>query len=176
MLALPWLCAAGYKDDVDNAKELFKSTFVDKATRSFRPPEPDATPNASLDNNIDVQVCDNDDVFCMVNVGSLNHDIKNGVNVVLNTTTLGDLANKAFKEWISLKVDWLAWLLNKQKLDEIDKSKVCASNWIYVSEVIDVSQWWHKNGVHHHFAKCIVMRHLGALDSNGLQECVFSGL
>jgi hypothetical protein len=34
-LALPWLCAAGYKDNVDNAKELFKSALVDEATHSF---------------------------------------------------------------------------------------------------------------------------------------------
>jgi hypothetical protein len=84
------------------------------------------------------------------------------------------LANEAFKEWILLKVDWLAWLLNEQKLDEIDKSKVCLGNWIYVSEVVDVSQWWHKNGVHHHLAERIAARHLGAPDSNGLQERVFS--
>jgi hypothetical protein len=71
-------------------------------------------------------------------------------------------------------VDWLAWLLNEQKLDEIDKSKVCSSNWIYVSEVVDVSQWWRKNGVHHHLAERIAARHLGAPDSNSLQECVFS--
>jgi len=35
MLALPWLCAVGYKDDIDNAKELFKSAFVDEAMCSF---------------------------------------------------------------------------------------------------------------------------------------------
>jgi len=70
-LALPWLCAAGYKDNVDNAKELFKSALVDEATRSFRPPEPDAMCNVPLDDDdIDVQVCDDDDVFGMVNVGS----------------------------------------------------------------------------------------------------------
>jgi hypothetical protein len=68
----------------------------------------------------------------------------------------------------------LAWLLNKQKLDEIDKNKVRSGNWIYVSEVVDVSQWWRKNGVHHRLAEHIVARHLGAPNSNGLQECVFS--
>jgi hypothetical protein len=51
---------------------------------------------------------------------------------------LGDLANEAFKEWISLKVDWLAWLLNERKLDKIDKSKVRAGNWIYVNEIVNV--------------------------------------
>jgi len=71
-------------------------------------------------------------------------------------------------------VDWLAWLLNEQKLDEIDKSKVRSGNWIYVSEVVDVSQWWRKNGVHHRLAKHIAARHLGAPDSNGLQERMFS--
>jgi hypothetical protein len=84
------------------------------------------------------------------------------------------LANEAFKEWILLKVDWLAWLLNEQKLDEIDKSKVRSGNWIYISKVVDVSQWWRKNGVHHRLAERIAARHLGALDSNGLQERVFS--
>jgi hypothetical protein len=71
-------------------------------------------------------------------------------------------------------VDWLAWLLNEQKLDEIDKSKVRSSNWIYVSEVINVSQWWRKNGVHHRLTKRIATQHLGAPNSNGLQERVFS--
>jgi len=66
-LALPWLCAARYKDNVDNAKEFFKSALIDEATRSFRPPEPDAPPD---NDDIDVQVCDDDDVFNMVNVGS----------------------------------------------------------------------------------------------------------
>ncbi len=75
----------------------------------------------------------------MVNVGSLGQDIKSRANVILDTTTLGDLANEAFKEWISLKVDWSAWLLNEQKLDEIDKNKVRAGNWIYINEVVDVS-------------------------------------
>jgi hypothetical protein len=53
-------------------------------------------------------------------------------------------------------------------LDEIDKSKVRLGNWIYVSEVVDVSQWWRKNGVHHRLAERIATRHLGAPDSNGL--------
>jgi len=139
-LALPWLCVVGYKDNVDNAKELFKSALVDEATCSFRPPKLDAMRNVSLDDDdVDVQVCDDDDVFSMVNVGSPSQDIESKANVVLNTTTPSDLVNKAFKEWILLKVDWLAWLLNKQKLDEIDKSKVRSSNWIYVNKVVDVS-------------------------------------
>jgi len=112
-LALPWLCAAGYKDNVDNAKELFKSVLVDEATRSFQPPEPDAMRNVPLNDDVDVQVCDDDDVFGMVNVGSLSHDIESKASVALNIATLSDLANEAFKEWILLKVDWLAWLLNK---------------------------------------------------------------
>jgi hypothetical protein len=53
-LALSWLCAVGYKDDVDNAKELFKSILVDEATHSFWPPEPDATPNESPDDDVNV--------------------------------------------------------------------------------------------------------------------------
>jgi len=70
-LALPWLCAAGYKDNVDNSKKLFKSALVDEATRSFWPPELDAMRNVPLDDDdINVQVCNNDDVFSMVNVGS----------------------------------------------------------------------------------------------------------
>jgi hypothetical protein len=70
-LALPWLCATGYKDNVDNAKELFKSALVDEATCSFQPSEPDTMCNVPLDDDdIDVQVCDDDDVFGMVNVGS----------------------------------------------------------------------------------------------------------
>jgi hypothetical protein len=73
-LALPWLCVARYKDNVDNAKEFFKFAFVNKATCLFRPPEPDAMPKVSLDDgdNVDVQVCDDDDVFGMVNVNSPN--------------------------------------------------------------------------------------------------------
>jgi hypothetical protein len=174
-LALPWLCAAGYKDNVDNAKELFKFALVDEATCSFRPLEPDAMCNVALDDDdIDVQVCDDDDVFGMVNVGSPSQDIESRASAALNTATPSDLANEAFKEWILLKVDWLAWLLNEQKLDEIDKSKVRSGNWIYISKVVDVSQWWRKNGVHHRLAERIAARHLGALDSNGLQERVFS--
>ncbi|CAM6073381.1 unnamed protein product, partial [Sphagnum tenellum] len=103
-----------YKDNVDNAKELFKFALVDEATRSFRPPEPDAMRNVPLDD---------DDIH---------------------------------------------------KLDEINKSKVCSGNWIYVSEVVDVSQGWRKNGVHHRLAQRIAAQHLGAPDSNGLQERVFS--
>jgi hypothetical protein len=90
------------------------------------------------DDDIDVQVCDDDDVFGMVNVGSPSQDIENRASAV-SIATPSDLANETFKEWILLKVDWLAWLLNEQKLDEIDKSKVRSSNWIYVSEVVDVS-------------------------------------
>jgi hypothetical protein len=173
-LALPWLCAARYKDNVDNAKELFKFALVDEATHSFRPPEPDAMRNVALDDDdVDVQVCDNDDVFGMVNVGSPSQDIESRANATLNTTTPSDLANEAFKEWILLKVDWLAWLLNEQKLDEINKSKVRSGNGIYVSEVVDVSQWWRKNGVHHRLAERIATWHLGAPDSNDLQEYVF---
>ncbi len=69
-LALPWLCVAGYKDDVDNVKELFKSAIIDEATCSFRPPKPNMPPNMPPDNDVDVQVCDDDDVFGMVNVSS----------------------------------------------------------------------------------------------------------
>ncbi|CAK9223701.1 unnamed protein product [Sphagnum troendelagicum] len=61
--------------DVDNAKELFKSAFVDEATHLFRPPELDTTLNAmpnNDDDNADVEVCDNDDVFGMVKVSLLN--------------------------------------------------------------------------------------------------------
>jgi hypothetical protein len=54
--ALLWLWVANYKDNIDNAKELFKSSFVDKATCSFSPPEFDAMPNMPPDDN------DNDDV------------------------------------------------------------------------------------------------------------------
>ncbi len=68
-LALPWLCVAGYKDDVDNAKELFKFAFNDEATCSFQPPKFDATPN-TLPDDVDVQVCDNDNMFGMVNINS----------------------------------------------------------------------------------------------------------
>jgi hypothetical protein len=124
-----WLCVAEYKDDIDNAKELFISAFVDKATRSFRPPKPNMTPNVLLDDdNIDVQVCDDDDMFGMVNVNSPSQDIESKASTDLNIMTSNDLANEAFKEWISFKVDWSAWLLNKQKLDKIDKSKLHASN------------------------------------------------
>jgi hypothetical protein len=45
--------------------------------------------------------------------------------------------------------------LNEKKLDEIDKNKVRAGNWIYINKVVDVSQWWHKNGVHHRLTKRI---------------------
>jgi len=174
-LALPWLCAAGYKDNVDNVKELFKSALVDKATHSFQPPELDAMHNVPLDDDdVDVQVCDDDDVFGMVNVGSPSQDIESRVNTTLNITIPSDLTNEAFKEWILLKVDWLAWLLNEQKLDKINKSKVRSSNWIYVSEVVNVSQRWRKNDKCHRFAECIATRQLGAPNFNGLQECVFS--
>jgi hypothetical protein len=54
MLALPWLCVVRYKDDVDNAKELFKSALINEATCLFLPPEPNAMPNALPDDNIDV--------------------------------------------------------------------------------------------------------------------------
>jgi hypothetical protein len=64
----------------------------------------------------------------MVNVGSPSQDIESRASDALNTTTPNDLANEAFKEWILLKVDWLAWLLNEQKLDEIDKNKVHSAN------------------------------------------------
>ncbi len=56
MLALPWLCTVGYKDDINNPKELFKSALVDEAMRLFRPPEPDAMPNTSPDDYDDVDV------------------------------------------------------------------------------------------------------------------------
>jgi hypothetical protein len=70
--------------------------------------------NVPLDNDdLNVQVCDDDDVFGMVNVGSPSQDIESRVNAALNTTTPSDLANEAFKKWILLKVDWLAWLLNE---------------------------------------------------------------
>ncbi len=59
-------------------------------------------------------------------------------------------------------------------MDEVDKSKVRSANWIYVSEIVDVSQWWRKNGVHHCLTERIAARHLSAPDSNGLQERVFS--
>jgi len=64
--------------------------------------------------------------------------------------------------------------LNEQKLDEIDKSKVRAGNWIYISKVIDVSKWLRMNNVHHHLAEHIVAQHLCAFDSNGLQKRMFS--
>jgi len=105
-LALPWLCVVRYKDNVDNAKELFKSALINEAARSFQPPKPDAMHNVPPDNDdVDVQVCDDDNVFNMVNIGSPGQDIESRVSTALNTTTLGDLADKAFKEWISLKVD-----------------------------------------------------------------------
>lgn len=143
MLTLPmsWLCVTGYKDDVDNAKELFKFALVNKATLSFRPPEPDVTSNTlpnDNDNDIDVQICGDDDMFSMVNVDSASQDIKSGASVVLDITTPSDLTNEAFKEWILLKVDWLAWLLNEQKLDEINKNKVRVGNWIYVDKVVNM--------------------------------------
>jgi hypothetical protein len=74
-LALSWLCATRYKDNIDNAKELFKFALVDKATCSFQPPEPDAKTNAPPDNDnndVDVHVCDDEDLFGMVNVRSLD--------------------------------------------------------------------------------------------------------
>ncbi|CAM6062810.1 unnamed protein product [Sphagnum tenellum] len=128
-LPLPWLCATRYKENVDNVKEFFKSALINEATRSFRPPKPDAMRNVSFnDDDVDVQVCDDDDVFGMVTIGSPSHETESRKNVVLNTATPSDLANETFKEWILLKVDWLAWRLNKQKLDEIDKNKVCSGN------------------------------------------------
>jgi hypothetical protein len=106
-LALPWLCAAEYKDDVDNAKKLFKSALIDEATCSFWPPEPNTMLNMSPNDNdnIDVHVCDNDDMFGMVNIYSPDQDIKIGTNTTLDMATLNDLANEAFKGWNSLKVD-----------------------------------------------------------------------
>jgi hypothetical protein len=75
LVMLTWLCATGYKDDVDNAKELFKSILVNKAMCLFWPAKLNATPNTLLDDDddddVDVQVCDDDDMFDMVNVGSL---------------------------------------------------------------------------------------------------------
>jgi hypothetical protein len=52
-------------------------------------------------------------MFGMVNVSSPNQDIDNGTSTTFDTATPGDLANEAFKEWTSLKVDWSTWLLNK---------------------------------------------------------------
>jgi hypothetical protein len=52
-------------------------------------------------------------MFSMVNVDSPGWDIESGVSVTLDMAMLGDLASEAFKEWISLKVDWSAWLLNE---------------------------------------------------------------
>ncbi len=37
-----------------------------------------------------------------------------------------------------------------------------------------MSQWWRKNNMRHRLAECIATWHLGAPNSNGLQECVFS--
>jgi hypothetical protein len=34
-----------------------------------------------------------------------DQDIESKMNIILNTATPGDLANEAFKEWTSLKVD-----------------------------------------------------------------------
>ncbi|CAM6030958.1 unnamed protein product [Sphagnum balticum] len=110
---MPSSRSARYKDNVNNAKELFKFVLVDKATRLFRRPELNMTPNTLPDDDID-------------------------------------------------------------KLDEINKSKVRVGNWIYVNEVVNVSQWWRKNGVHHYLVEHIVVRHLDAPNSNSLQECVFS--
>ncbi|CAM6019382.1 unnamed protein product [Sphagnum balticum] len=67
------------------------------------------------------QVCDDDDMFDMVNIGSPSQDIKSGANTTLDMAMLGDLVNEAFKEWILLKVDKSAWLLNELTLDDIDK-------------------------------------------------------
>ncbi len=86
------------------------TTLIDKATHSFWPPKPDAPPD---NDNIDVQVCDDDDMLNMVNVGSPGQDIKSGASSALDTMMPNDLANEAFKEWISLKVDWSVWLLNE---------------------------------------------------------------
>ncbi len=89
MLALPWLCAVEYKDNVDNAKELFKSALIDEAARSFQPPELDAMHNVPPNNDdVDVQVCDDDDVLNMVNIGSPGRDIESKTSTALNTTTL----------------------------------------------------------------------------------------
>ncbi len=93
MLALPWLCAIGYKDDVDNAKEFFKSVLVDEATCSFQPPELDMMRNVPFDD---------DNMFGMVNVRSLSQVIENKANVAFDTASPSDLVNKAFTEWISL--------------------------------------------------------------------------
>lgn len=41
----------------------------------------------------------------MVNVGSLGQDIESEANPAIDTTMPSDLANEAFKEWFSLKVD-----------------------------------------------------------------------
>ncbi|CAM6002875.1 unnamed protein product [Sphagnum balticum] len=60
-LALSWLYVAEYKDDIDNAKS---SSSLLSLTR---PPKHDVMPNVLLDDDdIDVQVCDDDDVFGMV--------------------------------------------------------------------------------------------------------------
>jgi hypothetical protein len=133
---------------------------------------PNTSPNDN-DNDVDVQVCDDDDVFGMVNINSPGQDIENVTNVALDMMTLNDLANEAFKEWISLKVDWSAWLLNEQKLDKIDKSTVRVGNYINIGEVVDVSQWWRKNDVDHRLMEHIAAPHLNAPNSNNLQEHVF---
>jgi hypothetical protein len=57
------------------------------------------------DDNVDVHVCDNDDMFGMVNICSPDQDIKTGANPTLDMATLSDLANEAFKGWNSLKVN-----------------------------------------------------------------------
>ncbi|CAM6070986.1 unnamed protein product [Sphagnum tenellum] len=96
-LALSWLCVTEYKDNVDNGKELFKFVFIDEAMHLFRPPELNIMPNAlpDDDNDIDVQVCDHEDMFGMVNVNFLGQDIKNAMNAALDMATPSDLANEA---------------------------------------------------------------------------------
>ena len=77
----------------------FKSALVDEATRLSQPPEPDATPNAPHHHHDDdVQVCDDDDVFGMVGVGSPGQDIESGQSAALDTATPTDMANMIFKE------------------------------------------------------------------------------
>ncbi|KAI2500536.1 hypothetical protein MHU86_13960 [Fragilaria crotonensis] len=182
---LPILLTLGHGAIVDRALLIFKEKLMEEATYSNEGRELGAPVSVTGGDECGE---DEDDPF----ITSDNHDDEEddwarvvrqakalsagSLKTKTAITTAAEEANKEYLAWTSMRVDWLGFLTNVQKVSKevLDLKKIKLDDCLYLSEHVDILLWWRENASLHRLTARVAAPPIAKPEANSFQERVFS--
>jgi hypothetical protein len=164
---LPLLLLLGQADLYERCMDLLKKAIEEEVARTHLPsgyvePEPEQNDNGFDEDENPIEMA----------LRTLKETIPPRLE-----KSYYDIAEEAFKSWKELKVDWLSFMKDTQKivLTEEEKKSVSYNDCYFLVEKVDILKWWslHEQ-MQHSLVKRIAARELAIPDANSLQERMFS--